>query len=148
MQYYSVETKKVVSYIPEYVHFKDDNVEIRSSYKTEDILNVDILSLNLPGELSSYIYPKDSVLCIKKGLKLKDVLKYYEKNIEPLSQKDDCIVFDVEKTIDEEDIVEDDDYEESEEEEEEDEGDGEVEEWEDDEDVEEQEQEQEQELEV
>lgn len=127
-----------------FIHFSDKNLEIRSSYSLEDVLECNILTKTLPGNLGKYIFPSDSVLILKDGSKISKamfnkILENYSRHSEKINHTD--VIFDVptekstmevieddesdingeltEEEIDEDGEEEDDEWEEGEEEEEE-----------------------------
>jgi hypothetical protein len=137
MQSYELETQKQTSAVPKYIHYEDEYVKILSSIPIQSICTCEVLNTILPGELSRYIYPSNSIISIKNGGKLKDILKFYEKRTTNILQKNQSIIYDI--ADDNQEVVEEDEEDEEYEEEDEDEDEGEEEEeWgEEDEEVEE-----------
>jgi hypothetical protein len=57
-----------------YIHYTDEFVEIRSNYEPKHVLDHDIVTRKLPGNLGTYIYPYDSILCFKNGSVINKVI--------------------------------------------------------------------------
>ena len=53
-----------------YVHYSDKNLEIRSKYPIEEILDHNISKKKLPGNLGMYVYPEDSIICYTNNNKI------------------------------------------------------------------------------
>ncbi len=117
-----------------HVHYEDEDVQIRSGVRIDDILTTPISERVLPGRLASYIYPSDAILVSKANSKWKDVLQKYATEALEERKNATAAIFDVlpeqEKSDEDEDEEEVEDTNEDGEEDEE-------EEWEEDDEVEE-----------
>ena len=109
MQGFDLNTQRQVTKKTPFVHYSDENVEIRSAHDINSILNVPVVNTILPGNLSSYIYPEGSVIYFKKKIKFKDLLNEYERNATNKRNNLEASIFDVlpqEEDIHEEELEE------------------------------------------
>jgi len=93
-----IKTSKVVKDEYKYIHFCENQIEIRSKFDKDFVLENDVLDKKLPGNLGSYIYPYDSIICFRNNYKMnknvfKEIMKNATTNIEKYDTHD--LVFDV-----------------------------------------------------
>lgn len=93
-----IKTSKVVKDDYKYVHFCENQIEIRSKFDKNFVLENDVLDKKLPGNLSSYIYPYDSIICFSNNYKMnknvfREIMNNATTNIEKYDTHD--LVFDV-----------------------------------------------------
>ena len=93
-----IKSSKFVKGEYEFVHFCENQIEIRSNFEKKDVLENDILDKKLPGNLGSYIYPYDAVICFSNNYKMnknvfKEIMKNAKTNIEKYDTHDS--IFDV-----------------------------------------------------
>ena len=59
---------KTVTKNYKFIHYENDEIEIRSIHPKESIVDISILKTILPGNLGSFIYPHDAIICYKNRL--------------------------------------------------------------------------------
>ena len=93
-----IKSSKIVKGEYEFVHFCENQIEIRSKFDKNYVLENDVLEKKLPGNLGSYIYPHDAILCFNNNYKInknvfKEIMKNATTKIEKYYEKD--LIFDV-----------------------------------------------------
>ena len=93
-----IKSSKFVKDEYEFVHFCENQIEIRSKFDKNYVLENDILDKKLPGNLGSYIYPYDAIICFSNNYKInknvfKEIMKNATTNIEKYDTRD--LIFDV-----------------------------------------------------
>lgn len=64
-----------------FVHFCENQIEIRSKYEKSYVLEHEILEKKLSGNLGSFIYPYDAIMCLSDNTKIsKSIFKEIMKN--------------------------------------------------------------------
>jgi len=64
---------KTVTKNYKFIHYENDEIEIRSIHPKESIVDISVLKTILPGNLGSFIYPHDAIICYKNGSNLTKV---------------------------------------------------------------------------
>lgn len=93
-----IKTSKIVKDEYKFVHFCENQIEIRSNFDKDYVLENDILDKKMPGNLGSYIYPHDAIMCFTNNYKInknvfKEIMKNATTKIEKYYEKD--LIFDV-----------------------------------------------------
>ena len=93
-----IKTSKIVRDEYKFVHFCENQIEIRSKFDKYYVLENDVLDKKMPGNLGSYIYPYDAIMCFNNNYKInknvfKEIMKNATTKIENYYEKD--LIFDV-----------------------------------------------------
>ena len=81
-----------------FVHYHENHFQIRSNLDMHHVLKNSILDKKLPGNLGSYIYPHDAIICLTNNSKMsksvfKDIMKNANTDVERYNTGD--LIFDV-----------------------------------------------------
>lgn len=93
-----IKSSKIVRDEYKFVHFCENQIEIRSKFDKNYVLENNVLEKKLPGNLGSYIYPHDAIICFNNNYKInknifKEIMKNATTKIEKYYEQD--LIFDV-----------------------------------------------------